>query len=245
MFKKIKYWYRAYRFRFKIDKDEIKYVNQTVKYGDIVVDIGCHKGGYLFWMMKAIGSQGQAFAFEPQEGLFEYLKETVNLLGKKNVVIEKLGISSQSVQKEYYIPKTKKGNSPGARIDVHKKDSEGFIVKQIQTVSLDQYFLSKKIFPNFIKIDVEGHEKEVLLGGLELIKITRPIILMECENRHLHEETVEDIFNILLNLDYKGFFFLKGKKISIDKFSAEIHQKNGLGRFWEAKEYINNFVFEP
>ena len=42
-----------------------------------------------------------------------------------------------------------------------------------------------------------------------------------------------------------GYFFDNRIRKSIQNFKLDIHQKTGKARFWEAKEYINNFIFEP
>ena len=113
MIDQIKYTYRAYRFRYKIDPDEINYLRANLKKGDVAVDIGAHKGGYLYWMRKGVGKEGKVFAFEPQKKLFDYLQ---SIARQENVVIEHMGVSSEEGEATFFTPKTKKGDSPGARI---------------------------------------------------------------------------------------------------------------------------------
>ncbi len=48
----------------------------------------------------------------------------------------------------------------------------------VQAISLDEYIYSKKIVPDFIKIDAEGAEYEILTGG-QMIKDFQPIISIE------------------------------------------------------------------
>lgn len=244
MKKVIKYVYRGYRTRYKIDPNEINYMVNNLNKDDICIDLGSHKGGYLYWMQKSVGRQGKVYGFEPQKKLFGYLKEIITLKKYKNVVVENVGMSSEEGEATFFIPKTGKGDSPSARIDF-LDDGIPYEESKIQITTLDKYFYDKKINVDFIKIDVEGHEKKALLGGINLLKSSKPKILMECENRHLKEGDVFDVFKVLTELDYEGYFFENKKLKPIEEFNVEIHQKSGEGSFWEANGYVNNFIFEP
>ena len=243
MKKLLKYAFRALRYRFIVDPDEIKYVTNNLSEGGIAVDIGSHKGGYLFWMKKRVKEKGKIFAFEPQVRLYNYLKSISVIVKYKNVTIENLGISSKEGETNILIPITKEGVSPGARID-RINNGEQCEEFKIQTTTLDKYFFDRQIFPDLIKIDVEGHEKQVLLGGINLLKSCSPKIIMECENRHLSEANIFDVFEVLFELGYCGYFFENKKLRPVKEFNVEIHQKLEKGRWWEKKSYINNFIFE-
>ena len=67
---------------------------------------------------------------------------------------------------------------------------------------------------------------------------------MECENRHLSEANIFDVFEILFELDYCGYFFENNELKPVKDFSAEIHQDLVKGRWGKRKKYINNFIFE-
>lgn len=244
MIKKLKFVYRAYRFRYKIDPSEIAYILKHVKAGDTAVDIGSHKGGYLYWLLQRVGKSGKVFGFEPQVKLFNYLQDIIQTYRLRSVVVENKGLSSKAGRVSFFVPQTKKGDSPGARID-QLHDGTEYRESEIEITTLDQYFLEAGILPQFLKIDVEGHEKQVLLGGQKLLQAAKPRLLMECENRHLENDTVFDVFQVLLDLGYQGYFFSQGQLRPLAEFSTDLHQKTGEGRFWEASGYVNNFVFEP
>ncbi len=243
MTKILKYIFRAYRYKYKLDPNEIKYINTNLSEGSVAADIGAHKGGYLYWMRRIVKSAGKIYAFEPQVKLYNYLISISVLAKYKNVIIENLGLSSEEGEVNFFIPKSKRGDSPGARIDILKNKKQ-YKELTIQITTLDKYFLDRKIFPELIKIDVEGHEKQVLLGGINLLKSCKPKILMECENRHLKEGDIFDVFDILLNLGYNGFFFENKKLKSINEYDVEIHQNLMKDKFNEKNGYINNFIFE-
>lgn len=243
MFDKIEYIYRAYRFRLKIDKQEINFLLNNLSIDDSTIDIGCHKGAYLYWMKKKIGNNGNIIAFEPQKILYDYLIKIKNILNYKNVLIENIGLSSKTGKAKFFVPKTKSGTSPGARIG-NIDENENNLVYEIDVNTLDNYFLESDFSPKLIKIDVEGHEKDVILGGKNFLSRTKPIIIVESESRHLASGNVFELFDLLRDMGYRGLFFENGVQKPIENFNPEIHQKNIGGRFWEAPGYVNNFIFK-
>ena len=61
---KLKYLYRAFRYRFRNDPFEIAFIRSIVQKGQICADIGAHKGGYLYWLQAAVGEKGNE-SFRP------------------------------------------------------------------------------------------------------------------------------------------------------------------------------------
>jgi len=238
--------YRAWRYRLLKDVAEIKYLRSNLKRGDIAVDIGAHKGGYMYWMLDRIGYQGKCYAFEPQPILFKYLQNLKFRTLTENLIVENKGVSSTRSGFQLYIPKTERGSSPSATLNLPTEDTEDDFQKiQIETTTLDHYFFEENIFPNLIKIDVEGHELEVLKGGENLLTHHSPKLILECEQRHLQDHSIQDVFDFLQSKNYQGFFVLGKKMIPLSEFDISKHQQIGEGRFWEAKGYVNNFIFEP
>ena len=82
----------------------------------------------------------------------------------------------------------------------------------------------------FIKIDVEGHEQNVLIGGQALIKENKPVMVIEIEERHT-KKPIKDTINFIKNLNYDCYYLSGDNMINID----EIYPKNPE----------NNFIFLP
>jgi len=92
---------------------------------------------------------------------------------------------------------------------------------------------------SFIKIDVEGHELEVLKGGSLLLERERPSLLVEIEQRHLLQP-IGVVFDYLQSRGYGGFFLEQRRLRPISEFSVAHHQD--VSRVY-TEDYINNFVF--
>ncbi len=241
---KLKYHYRAFRYRYLIDAPEIRYLLNCLRPGDLAVDIGSHKGGYLYWMRRKVGPEGHVYAFEPQPKLYAYLKDTIGRMGYTNVTLENLGLSDAPGSVDFFIPGGPNSTSPGARIDRLDKQDD-YRPMTIEVTTIDQYFLERSRYPRLLKIDVEGHEDRVLAGARHLLEKKPPFLLLEAENRHLTAGDISDVFRPLLELDYRGYFFDGGHRRPLQEFNPAVHQAQGPGRFWAKRGYLNNFVFEP
>ena len=239
---KIKFLYRAYRYRYFLDVQEIKFLRRQLNEGEVAVDIGSNKGAYLYWMRQCVGPSGQCFAFEPQLKLFTYLKKMPSLFSWKNVWIEQKGLSSKSGKALLNIPPNKKGHSPGATLN-QPEHKHGFEQKEVVISTLDHYFADLHLPPDFIKIDVEGHELDVLKGAKAILKRSKPKLLIECEQRHLQDHLVKDVFDLLEQLGYNGSFFYMNKQLSIKQFVPDRHQKTLDGKPHDKANYVNNFYF--
>ena len=235
---KIKLIFRAYRYKNKIDKTEIAYIVNSLGKGKTAIDIGAHKGGYLYNILKQIGPKGHIYAFEPQTILFNYLTELKRIFGWPNVVIEHIALSDRMGTVSLFIPANNgKPTSPGASI-VGSENFREFKTEEVQTETLDSYCSRKNIKPDLLKIDVEGNELNVFKGGAETLKKYRPKILFECEERHIGKEKVLETFRFLEGLGYEGQFIAADKIMPLDSFDFNIHQNK------DTKPYCNNFIFD-
>ncbi|RYY96073.1 MAG: FkbM family methyltransferase [Chitinophagaceae bacterium] len=231
-----KLYYRAWKYR-RADRSEIEWMLQQLKPGDCALDVGAHKGAYTYWMLKAVGPQGRVVAFEPQPAGTVLLRA---LFGR-NVTVEQLGLSDRNGQHFFYIQPQKGKVSYEASLADKYSDSEEQV---IETSTLDHYCAQHHLKPSLIKIDVEGHELEVLQGGARTLAEHRPRLLIEIEERHIGAERMEAIFALLRDSGYTGHFFSEGRRLPLSEFRAAVHQAPDQLAGTPGK-YINNFIFEP
>ena len=89
---------------------------------------------------------------------------------------------------------------------IHKKNllnNDDLVSLKVRTKKMDDILGNNNI--GFIKIDVEGHEENVLMGATEIIKKNRPILLVEIEQKHTRKN-VEETINFINSLGYKSYF---------------------------------------
>ena len=202
-----------------------------------------NKGSYVWALSKAV-PDGRVIAFEPQLVLAEYLRTACRVSGLKNVIIETAGCSDIATALPLAIP-GHGASSPGASFERAVAEREPCRFITVQTVVLDEYFAEESGHIGAIKIDVEGHELSVLRGAMNVINRHKPVIVCECEQRHLTHGVVTDVIRFVQAMGYDAYFCQGTKLTPVDRFVPSVHQKQNGKRFWDARDYYNNFVFYP
>jgi FkbM family methyltransferase len=222
--------WRALRARYRDQATELRAIRASIGKPDLVCDIGANKGSYLYWLSRWAG---RVVAFEPQADLASYLRASFK--NAPNVSVEAKGVYSKTTVLDLHIPAE---GAAGASV---VQTGPGRIVK-VPVVALDDYFSpSDRI--SLMKIDVEGAELDVFRGADRILRQDAPVLIFECESRHLKNGTVLDVLTHLKELGYAGRFINRRRLIPVDKFDPEIHQPALGGRFWDAPDYCNNFIF--
>ena len=229
---------RGLKARFRDERAELKTIRRHVTSTDIVCDIGANKGAFTFWLALWCGD-GRVIAFDPQAEIADRLASDCKLLNFSNVTVEPIGVYSKSGVEQLSVPH---GHSPGAAIGSAVTSSVKSVSVPVRVVALDDYFAaSEKI--SLLKIDVEGAELHVLKGAERILKTSWPLLVFECENRHLGGGSVDDVISYLMSLGYRGSFVRRGRLRPISEFDASIHQRTEGEWFWKSRDYCNNFIF--
>lgn len=236
---RLKLQHRAEKYRFKEDRGGIDYVRRNVRPGDTVFDIGAHKAGYLYFFLEQMGSAGKIFAFEPQSVLHQYLLRLKQLFSWDNVTIESAAVSDRLGTALLCVPQNHgRQTSPCATIIESHMRFQYQLQEEVRTVPLDEYCRQLQLFPDFLKVDVEGNELAVFKGAKNILRTCHPKIIFECEARFVGPERMQDTFDFLDQLGYMGYFIHDDTILPLQQFSAKEHQGDN------AKCYCNNFIFE-
>lgn len=202
----------------------------------VAIDIGANNGLYSYYLAR---HSDAIKAFEPQPLLCDMLRAW----NHPKVETFNVGLSDKSGTMTLHVPKDSMGKGLAPLASFRKLPNS--IEYQVPVRRLDDYNFKDV---DFIKIDVEGHETEVLRGALKTIHDNKPILLVEIEQRHL-ERPIADTFREIEGLGYDGFFLKAGELVNICEFSFDIHQKPFLRDPGDTrnplKGYINNFFFFP
>jgi FkbM family methyltransferase len=240
---RLRYLYRAYRYRWRVDPAEIRFLRDRLRPGQTAVDAGAFKGAYTYWMRRCVGPAGQVIAFEPQPRQVAYLRDVLAAMRYDNVTLEPVGLSDAPGQLQLYVPDTGPGAGHGATFVAGKGATGTESAVDVAVTTLDAYFAGRPRGPDFIKIDVEGHELAVLEGARDMLSACHPTILIECEARHRPDGDVRPVFDFLASLGYVGSFFLAGGRRPLPEFDPVRHQRHEPGKKLPP-EYVNNFAFE-
>lgn len=236
---RLRYLYRAYRYRYHVDPAEMRFMCERLRPGDLAVDVGCFKAAYTYWMRRCVGATGSVAAFEPQPEQVAYIRKMIAGMKWRNVTVEAKGVSNAVGELELLRP----ASGHEATFVARKADATECERIRVPVTTLDAYFAERGGRPAFIKVDVEGHELEVLEGARETVSAHRPALLVECETRHRPDGDVRPVFEFLLSLGYEGSFFQGQKRRPLADFDAAVHQRIGPDGALPAG-YANNFAFE-
>jgi FkbM family methyltransferase len=146
------------------NKRKINFFKSIISNSDLVFDVGAHVGDRTDTWVKL---NAQVVAIDPQPVFFKYLKNKYKNIG--NVHVENIALSDHSGSLLMYIS----DNNPtvSSISDVEWRNKMTIAAKkqvynrsiEVEVDTLD-YLIDKYGIPRFIKIDVEGHELEVLKG---------------------------------------------------------------------------------
>jgi len=240
---RLRFRYRGFKAQRRSQRLEIAALTRDVAPGSVLVDVGANKGSYLPALSAAV-PQGAVFAFEPQPPLARYLSRLTTACGLHNVQVVHAGCSDAAGVLPLAIPGDA-DTSPGASFAPAVAQRERCRFVEVTVVQPDEFFAAETRQIAGLKIDVEGHELAVLRGAANLIAQHRPVIVCECEQRHLVDARVDDLFTLLAGWGYAGWFSDNRRLRPVSSFDAAVHQPTEGERFWDRADYFNNFVFMP
>lgn len=142
----------------------VKCFQDSVKIGDIVLDIGAHIGYYTLMAAKRVGSKGQVYAFEPNLDNCKLLTKNLKVNGYKNVILVNKAIADSTKKAKLFLSRVSTGMHSLIDID---NDSENTTL--IDTVSLDDFFGKTPLRISVIKMDIEGGEFTALEGMTQIL----------------------------------------------------------------------------
>ncbi|MGB7402012.1 MAG: FkbM family methyltransferase [Arcobacter sp.] len=177
---------------------EANLFEKTCKEGDIVFEVGSNIGTHTQVLSQIVTNKGRVIAFEPQRLAFQTLCANLAINSITNV-----DAYNQAVGQ-----KIDKINVPD--LDYSKSNNFGGISlqniengKEVYQRTLDE-FIDKVSAFDFLKIDVEGMEIDVLLGAKKIVSKFKPIIYLENDR----QEKSEKLINLMWSMGYKLYWHL-------------------------------------
>ena len=212
---------------------ELKIIDKFADKSKDAIDIGVYRGVYSY---KLAQNFNLVHSFEPNPLLYPYLNKNLKKI-INNINLYNLALSDTNGETKLKLPLRSKSffktnieelYQLGAASIHPNNQFDNFEEVIVEIKKLDDVKIDNKI--GFIKIDVEGHELEVIEGAKNTIIENMPILLIEIEKRHT-KEPVEKSINHIKKIGYECYFVKNEELILVDKLKD--------------KQLENNYYFLP
>ncbi len=216
---------------------ELKFLSELLVQEQLFfIDIGANRGEFIFAVEKVLSSN-KIWAFEP----LPYFAKKIKALFPK-ITVFNLGLSDMETKTTLYVPIN--NGIPDDSLSSEYKPIGDFSSFIINCTTLDSIIEKNLITTGermFLKIDVEGHEFNVLKGAERTINRSVLIMLIEIEERHHKGKSLKEMIGSIESIGF-SCFYLHPKTPELIRYSDNyefIQRKEDLN----TRRYVNNFWF--
>jgi FkbM family methyltransferase len=202
-----------------------RYYRFLLRSGDSAVDIGAHVGRHTAPIAEAVGPAGKVIAAEPLPEMARQLRS----FAAPNVEVVELACGARPLDRAAFTYVPDFPGFSGFRERVYPAKATVKIC-QVEVTTLDALAQRLPRKPRYVKIDVEGAEYLVLLGGKDTLSAGRPIVSIEsgAESLRDYEHTAADIFDFFELLNYV-VMDIEGVRLTRKDFVVS----NEIQRVWD------------
>lgn len=193
---------------------DLKIVRHLINPGDLVVDIGANIGLYTLFLSRFVGEEGCVYSIEPVPITFELLSHNVKKLRLNNVKLFNCGISDKNGSAIMEVPEYISGGENFYQAHIVDNANKHTSLRQFEVnlKTLDFLLLDSTKKVNFVKIDAEGYEYQVVKGSKLIISKSKPACLIEVSGDPEDEiSNAFALFNFLREEGYQPYWFDGGK----------------------------------
>jgi FkbM family methyltransferase len=148
--------------------------------GDVVWDVGAYAGMTAYFLAKRVGPAGMVYAFEPDDINYEYLLRNIERHRLTNVIPVKAALSERTGTATFCMDGTM-----GAGLSNSLAYAAAEHRRTVETISLEDACERFGSVPDYIKLDIEGAELDVVAGAFRFLRC-HPIHL-SIESNHMVE----------------------------------------------------------
>lgn len=199
------------------EREVIDFLQIALKPGCVALDVGANIGCHSLVMADLVGDSGRVLAFEPHPGVSARLRANIHLNCLHNVEVVPVALSSESGSQLLFAPTASASNQGQASLYRQNLDTECEEIR-VPTATLDQIVDDHKLRKvDLMKIDVEGHEYQVLRGARRTLARFKPVLVFEFSDKLWRSAgvTLSEVEAYLGSLGYALFVLRQGLIASI------------------------------
>ena len=202
---------------------ELRFLRTRIRQCKVVFDVGANIGDWANLVLR-INPTVQLHCFEPSKSTFDRLAAQSFPV---NVVINNFGLSSTSRQSKLFVFDEANGmNSLYRREGLeHLGLTSQRREETIELQTLDEYCSRHDVFKiDYLKLDVEGHELEILRGANDTLNDGRiGIVQFEYGGCNIDSRVLlKDIFDFVQRLPYTVCKILPEKVQQVPRYSQAL-----------------------
>lgn len=209
----------------------VKLFKTVANNSEVILDIGANIGctALLFSELAQ-----QVYAFEPAPSTFHFLKQNIDNSGLDNIALQNIGLGAEPGE---FTLTFSPANRSGGFVSNRTQVNAGHVTEKIMVRQLDEVLRSLDISKvDFIKIDVEGFERQVLQGATQALSTYQPTVVLELNHWCLNvfqRTSIPDFldflrsqFPILLAIDHSSYLNLHDEAESYTVMYHHVLQGN-------------------
>ena len=190
----------------------------------IIVDAGANIG-YFSLFFNHYFPDAKIYAFEPIPNTYQYFKKNIEINNCQSITTYNLGLFNEKKEIDMYY--NMEGSGSSSLVDLlNTKDTKN---KKCKITTLDNFYEENDIRGcNLIKCDVEGAEKFVIEGGINVIKKYKPVIFCEMLRKWSAKFNYHpnDIIAMLSNIGYICYAISDNSFIKINEVNDNTEETN-------------------
>lgn len=185
-----------------------RFMLQNFSSGATIVDVGGHFGFYTLLAAHLVGEKGNVITFEASPDVFKILKQNTETHPQIEVVHSAVSNASGVLQFYEFPTYYSEYNTLSPEQFEHSDwfDKIPHQKVEVPSICLDDFFAERFPKPDFIKIDVEGAEFQVIQGAQSLLQEYRPILAMEFLAAERINTGHRQALELLQTLGYRTFY---------------------------------------
>ena len=215
------------------ERYEVKIMKKLIKKEDVIWDIGSNIGFYTLLFSK-LAKKVKVIAFEPALKTYEILLKQISVNGADNIVLNNFALGDKKGSQELYYEDAALAQGTASFFAMSGSQHEKVQVETIDT-------LNKTVLPDIIKLDVEGYEEQVFLGGAIFFKENSPVIMVEL--KFLDKDTRKRVEGIIEEFGY-SIYAIRKRGVKYCKNTMDLHGRNFIltKKGTEGFERLKNFI---
>ena len=207
------YWYGFHH------RWELSYLRRTLAADSVFVDVGANQGEFSLFAAKYL-RHGSVLAVEPEAEMFATLVKNIELNGFRNIRPLNIALGDSAGESQLYTSDDTDlmGGWHEGLFTAFPSQYRNKFVQSCVRKRLDDVLASERMTRvDFVKIDVEGAELQVLQGARETLRHLKPQLLLELNGETSRQAgySVAEVVEFLRMLDYDFWSIGRAGRIDV------------------------------